>query len=106
MVDSRLNANPRVDEAHHRVAPAGFKYLVTEMVCWAAGGPQKYTGRSMYESHKEMKITAGEWEAFMDDLRQTLDKFGVPAQEQAELKAIVESTRADIVVEPEATTTS
>jgi hypothetical protein len=60
----------------------------------------------MYESHKEMKITAGEWEAFMDDLRQTLDKFGVPAQEQAELKAIVESTRADIVVEPEATTTS
>jgi hypothetical protein len=39
MVDSRLNANPRVDEAHHRVPPAGFKYLVTEMVCWAAGGP-------------------------------------------------------------------
>jgi hemoglobin len=106
MVDSRLNANPRVDEAHHRVAPAGFKYLVTEMVCWAAGGPQKYTGRSMYESHKEMKITAGEWEAFMDDLRQTLDKFGVPAPEQAELKAIVESTRADIVVDPEATTSS
>jgi len=53
-----------------------------------------------------MKITAGEWEAFMDDLRQTLDKFGVPAPEQAELKAIVESTRTDIVVEPEATTTS
>ncbi len=101
MADSRLNANPRVDEAHHRVPPAGFKYLVTEMVCWAAGGPQKYTGRSMYESHKEMKITGGEWEAFMDDLQQTLDKFGVPAPEQAELKAIVESTRADIVVKPE-----
>jgi len=106
MVDSRLNANPRVDEAHHRVPPAGFKYLVTEMVCWAAGGPQKYTGRSMYESHKEMKITAPEWEAFMDDLQQTLDKFGVPAQEQGELKAIVESTRADIVVKPESTLAS
>jgi hemoglobin len=103
MVDSRLNANPRVDEAHHRVPPAGFKYLVTEMVCWAAGGPQKYTGRSMYESHKDMKITADEWKAFMDDLQQTLDKFGVPAQEQAELKAIVEGTRADIVVKLEAT---
>jgi hemoglobin len=46
VVDPRLNANPRVDEAHHRVPPAGFKYLVTEMVCWATGGPQKYTGRS------------------------------------------------------------
>ena len=106
MVDSRLNANPRVDEAHHRVPPAGFKYLVTEMVCWAAGGPQKYTGRSMYESHKDMKITGGEWDAFMDDFQQTLDKFAVPAQEQAELKAIVDSTRVDIVVNPEATATS
>ena len=36
MADPRLNANPLVDEAHHRVPPAGFKYLVTEMVCWAA----------------------------------------------------------------------
>ena len=45
-------------------------------------------------------------EAFMDDLRQTLDKFGVPAQEQGELKAIVESTRADIVVKPESTPAS
>jgi hemoglobin len=26
MVDPRLNANPQVDEAHHRVPPAGFKY--------------------------------------------------------------------------------
>ncbi len=32
MVDPRLNANSRVDAAHHRVQPAGFKYLVTEMV--------------------------------------------------------------------------
>jgi len=106
MTDARLNANPRVDEAHHRVPPAGFKYLVTEMVCWATGGPQKYTGRSMYDSHKDMKITAGEWEAFMNDFQQTLDKFGVPAQEQSELKAIVESTRVDIVVKPESTASS
>lgn len=38
MVDSRLNATPRVNEAHHRVSPPGFKYLVTEMVCEATGG--------------------------------------------------------------------
>src|SRR5688572_9692516 len=33
MTDPRLNKNPAVDEAHHRVSPAGFKFLVTEMVC-------------------------------------------------------------------------
>ena len=99
MVDARLNANPLVDEAHHRVPPAGFKYLVTEMVCWAAGGPQKYTGKSMKDSHLNLKITPKEWEAFLDDLQQTLDKFTVPAREQAEQKAIVNSTRSDIVVD-------
>jgi hemoglobin len=99
MVDRRLNANPLVDEAHHRVPPAGFKYLVTEMVCWATGGPQKYTGKSMAESHKDLKITGEEWEAFLDDFQQTLDKFKVPAEEQAELKAIVNSTRSDIVID-------
>jgi hemoglobin len=98
MVDSRLNANPSVDIAHHRVPPAGFKYLVTEMVCWATGGPQQYTGRSMRESHQHLKITASEWEAFLDDLQQTLNKFGVPETEQDELKAIVASTRGDIVI--------
>jgi len=100
MVDPRLNANPLVNEAHHRVSPAGFKYLVTEMVCWATGGPQKYTGKSMADSHAHLKITGKEWEAFLDDLQQTLDKFSVPAGEQSELKAIVNSTRSDIVVEP------
>ncbi|HKA49858.1 MAG TPA: group 1 truncated hemoglobin, partial [Candidatus Dormibacteraeota bacterium] len=98
MVDPRLNANPRIDEAHHRVPPAGFKYLVTEMVCWATGGPQRYSGRSMPDSHKHLRITPQEWEAFLDDFQQSLNKFAVPEHEQDELKAIVASLRGDIVV--------
>ena len=82
MVDARLNANPLVDEAHHRVPPAGSKYLVTELVCQVTGGPQKYTGRSMADSHVHLKITPAEWVAFLDDFQQTLDKFAVPAAEQ------------------------
>ena len=100
MVDPRLNANPRVDEAHHRVSSAGFKYLVTEMVCWASGGPQKYSGRSMGDSHRHLMINEEEWAAFMSDVQQTLDKFEVPQEEQDELKAIVESTKESIVVKP------
>jgi hemoglobin len=97
MVDPRLNANPRVDEAHHRVTPQGFKYYVTEQVCWAAGGPQTYSGRTMLETHRELFITAEEWDAFMDDFHQTLAKFSVPEREGGELVAIVESTKDDIV---------
>jgi hemoglobin len=98
MADVRLNANPAVNEAHHKVPPPGFKYLVTEMVGWATGGPHKYTGRSMRDSHQHLNITPKEWEAFMDDFQKTLDKFKVPAAEQAELKAIVQSTYGDIVI--------
>jgi hemoglobin len=97
MVDARLNANPRVDEAHHRVSPQGFKYYVTEMVCWAAGGPQRYSGRTMVDSHRDMRITSQEWDAFMDDLDQSLAKFSVPEREHDEIVAIVESTKSDIV---------
>jgi len=43
-------------------------------------------------------ITPTEWEAFLDDLQQTLDKFAVPQAEQAEIKVRVASTRPDIVV--------
>src|SRR3954467_9314642 len=97
MNDARLNANPRVDEAHHRVSPQGFKYYVTEMLCWAAGGPQTYSGRSMVDSHRTLGITAGEWDAFMDDLDRTLTQFAVPEPERGEVVTIVQSTKGDIV---------
>jgi len=35
---------------------------------------------------------------FLDDLHQSLDEFAVPQAEQAQIKAIVARTRADIVV--------
>lgn len=98
MVDPRLNANPLVDEAHHRVSPSGFKYLVTEMSCWAAGGPQQYSGKSMHDAHAHLKITPDEWVAFMEDLDLTFDKFQVPQPERQEFIAIVESTKPDIVL--------
>jgi hemoglobin len=98
MEDPRLNANPKVNEAHHRVSRAGFKYLVTEQVCEATGGPQHYTGKSMSDSHSHLDITDDEWQAFLHDFRQTLDKFKVPEAERAELFAIVDSTKKDIVM--------
>ena len=101
MTDPRLNANPLVDEAHHRVTPPGFKYLVTEMVCWATGGPQQYSGRNMKDSHAHLKITPAEWDVFAEDFATTLAKFNVPEAESAELFAVLGSTRGDIVYEGE-----
>jgi hemoglobin len=68
------------------------------MLCGAAGGSHSYSGRAMDETHRNLLITAREWQAFMEDLQQTLDKFAVPPAEQAEIKGLVESTRSAIVI--------
>jgi len=96
-VDDVLNANPRIKEARDRVPKPYLKYRVTSMVCEASGGPEKYTGRGMKESHEHLNITEKEWQAMLADFRKVLDKFKVPQQEQRELIAIVESTKKDIV---------
>jgi len=51
----------------------------------------------MRDSHADLKITESEWVAFCNDFQCTLDKFKVPAAEQGELFAIVQSTKGDIV---------
>jgi len=98
LVNDILNANPRIKEARDRVPKAGLKYRVTELVCQVTGGPEKYTGRSMKDSHAHLYITEKEWQAMEADFKKTLDEFKVPAKEQGELIAIVESTKSDIVI--------
>ena len=98
MTNPALNANPAVDAAHHRVSAAGFKFQVTALLSQAAGGPQTYVGNDMARAHATLGITEQEWQAFMKDLRATLDKFKVPEREQGEVVALVESTKSSIVV--------
>lgn len=90
--------NPRVVESatSGRISVAGLKYLLTEQICEATGGPQKYSGRSMKDSHKGLMISDREWEAGAQDLIATLNKFKVPEKEQKELLKIIESTRKDV----------
>jgi hemoglobin len=54
----------------------------------------------MKESHQQLNITEGQWQAMMADFQKTLDKFKVPAKEQEELITIVGSTKKDIVMPP------
>jgi hemoglobin len=97
LVNDTLNANPAIREARGRVPKAGLKFHVTALVCEGTGGPCKYSGRSMKESHDRLNINEAQWQAMLTDFGRTLDTFKVPAKEQDELVAIVESTKKDIV---------
>lgn len=98
LVNDTLNANAAINEARARVPKAGLKFHVTALVCQVTGGPQTYTGRSMKDAHQHLHITEREWEAMVQDFVAVLDQFKVPKAEQAELLAIVGSTKGDIVV--------
>lgn len=92
-----LNANPAIKAARARVPNSYLKFHVTSMVCQATGGPCKYAGRGMKESHVHLRITDKEWDEMAKVFKAVLDKYKVPAKEQQELFAIVGTTKADIV---------
>jgi len=98
LVNHTLNANPAINQARAHVPKAGLKFQVTVLVCEVTGGPCRYTGRAMKESHQQLNITEGQWQAMVVDFQKTLDKFKVPAKEQGELITIVDSTKTDIVM--------
>jgi hemoglobin len=102
LVNDVLNANPAIRAARARVPKAGLKVHLTTLVCQVTGGPCRYVGRTMKDSHAHLNITEKEWAAMVTDFRNTLDEFKVPAAEQEELVKIVEGTRADIVVDAKA----
>jgi hemoglobin len=74
-----------------------LKKMLVDQVCEAAGGPCTYTGRGMRETHDGMQVTAGEFDALVEDLVATLDHFDVPKAEQDELLGLLGPMREDIV---------
>ena len=51
----------------------------------------------MREAHKNMRVTAGEFDALVEDLVATLNGFKVPKAEQGELLAILGPLKGEIV---------
>jgi hemoglobin len=74
-----------------------LKRQLVEFVSLAAGGPLKYTGRSMKEIHKGMAITDAQFDALAGHLVKALKDHGAKQADIDELVKIVGSTRKDIV---------
>lgn len=102
----RCAADSRINAKFVRTDVPRLKAKLVEQVGEATGGPVTYTGRSMQDTHDAMGVTAGEFDALVEDLVATLNSFNVPAAEQQELLGILGPLRSDIVeVESPATGT-
>jgi hemoglobin len=66
----------------------------------AFGGPNHYTGTDMRTAHArfvKMGLNDSHFDAVMENLNATLAELGVPSDLAAEVTAIAESTRADVL---------
>jgi hemoglobin len=73
------------------------KQLLIDFLCASAGGPLLYTGRDRKTSHRGMRISEGDWAAFLRHLNATLDAFRVPDAERRDVLGFIDSTKRDIV---------
>jgi hemoglobin len=100
VVDSfvaRCAGDDRINRKFERSDIPRLKKMLVDQVCEATGGPCTYIGRDMKETHTGMGVTAGEFDALVEDLVATLDEFGVPRAEQEELLGVLAPMRDDIV---------
>lgn len=100
VVDSfvaRCAADDRINVKFERSDVPRLKQMLVDQVCEAAAGPCTYTGRDMRSTHDGMAVTAGEFDALVEDLVLTLGEFDVPRAEQQELLGLLAPMRGDIV---------
>ena len=98
VVNEDLNRNPAIVAGRMNSPAPYLKFQVSQLVCGVTGGPCKYTGKTMKDSHAHLNITENEWGVMAREFQKSLDEFKVPVEEQKELFEIVGSTKADIVV--------
>jgi hemoglobin len=90
-------ADQRINRFFANTNVPRLKRLLVEQICAGSGGPCTYTGRSMQESHKGMGVRDEHFNALVEDLVKTLNKFNVPAAEQQELLGVLGPMKGQIV---------
>jgi hemoglobin len=76
---------------------AKFKANLVNQICEAAGGPCKYTGKSMKEAHAGMGVSSADFNALVEDLVAALDKFKVAEADKKTLLGVLGPMKTDIV---------
>jgi hemoglobin len=94
------NRAAKDDRINQKFARTDLNRLTKEFVdqlCQDTGGPCRYTGRNMVETHANMGVTSGEFDAFMEDLVATLNEFNVAKGDQDELLRKLKPMESEIV---------
>merc|ERR1719316_950690 len=100
MQNPTLNANCMVARGHESQQKYGFKFLVTQIMGYLTGGPQRYTGRPMDAAHKHLGISPSQWSAFIADAETVFDEFRLDDRTKCALRQILGGFQAQCTVAP------
>jgi hemoglobin len=78
---------------------ARLKEHLVQYLSGATGGPSEYRGKDLLAAHQGMKIHGSEFDAFLEDLKASMEKAGVGKNEQDDVLRIVTATRKMVVEE-------
>jgi hemoglobin len=93
----KLNENPALREWNESGQLPGLKFMRTLWLCEQAGGPFQYTGKDMGEAHKDLHLTADEFDEVGAEIARALDHFDVPEQEKQEVLAAIVARKDEVV---------
>jgi len=100
---ARLSADPgfaRFFSGHSSNSIKRIRQHIVDQLCAATGGPCVYTGRDMKSAHAGLGIGEKDWDASINHLVATLNKFNVPTKEKDEVLTTVGTLQKDIVENP------
>lgn len=90
-------ADDRINRFFAKTNIPRLNTMLVNQICEATGGPCKYEGRSMKAAHTGMGLSDADFNALVEDLVKSLNKFNVPEKEKKELITALAAMKGDIV---------
>ena len=94
---ANVAADKRINKFFAKANVPRLKARLIEQLCQASGGPCVYTGADMKTAHAGMGVRNKDFDALVQDLVKSLNKFKVPKAEQKEIASVLLPMRKDIV---------
>jgi hemoglobin len=91
-----LSTNPKTKRSFKDIKLAKLQESIVSQLCYLTGGGCVYEGETMKNSHADAKITAAEFELFVEIHRKVFDQY-IGTREKNELLKILAPMRRDIV---------
>ncbi len=96
-VEQQVAKDTRINSFFANADIPGLEKKLADQICQASGGPCTYTGKDMKTAHAGMGVAEKDFNALVEDLVKSLDKFSVKEKEKSDLLGALGMMKGDIV---------